>query len=465
MRVANDVAYCIGEQHSLHLVRDNAGNLIALSAQLCRSGFQSYSAAELGVGGNELVNVYRPKDEVLSAAHLASIEAKSVTLDHPSEFLTPANTNYYRVGHVQNVRRGPDEDGEVTVIGDVHVTDQRAIDRVAQGVRDLSLGYTYELDEGPEPGTYTQRRLRANHCAIVAKGRAGSARIIDRAITGIETVAQFVGRTFEETVQRFHRKNANDVVPHSENKESPMLQQTSTVDEDQIETEEPMDSKQLLDALNAHSAALKTMFDDLKTLMNKPKATDGECNCGGKKSHSDACPLYSERAEDMDENFSERDQNRRGAPELIPLNSNGGGEGNENPVSARDCQEALNNLRTIRHVIADSGDRRAILAYNQAVIEVKKKLADALMRGPERVGPNPQRQAMDEQQASGADFEEQCRNLRRFDIRPGNTEEVLELARKRKAKDAPRRAVDSQREIAESYEDSVKAARTKALKK
>lgn len=465
MRIANDVAYCIGEQHSLHLVRDNAGNLIALSAQLCRSGFQSYSAAELGVGGNELVNVYRPKDEVLSAAHLASIEAKSVTLDHPSEFLTPSNTNYYRVGHVQNVRRGPDEDGEVTVIGDVHVTDQRAIDQVAQGVRDLSLGYTYELDEGPEPGTYTQRNLRANHCAIVPKGRAGSARIIDRAITGIETVAQFVGRTFEETVQRFHRKNANDVVPHSENKESPMLEQLSTTDE--IENEENnMDRKELLDALNANSVAMKQMFDDLKTLMSRPKAKDDGCNCGGKKTHSDACPMYTERAEDMDENFGERDQNRRGAPELIPLNSNGGGEGNVNPVSARDCQEALNNLRTIRHVIADSGDRRAILAYNQAIVEVKKKLADALMRGPERVGPDPTRQAMDRVRTDGADYEESCRNLHRVEVKPGTSnEELTELAKRRRAKDAPRHAVDSQREIAEGYEDSVKAARTKALKK
>lgn len=444
---AMDVAYCIGEQHSLHLVRDNAGNLIALSAPICRSGVQTYSAQELGVGGNELVNVYRPKDEVLSPAHLASIEGKSVTLNHPSEFLTPSNTSYYRVGHVQNIRRGPDTDGEVTVIGDVHVTDQRAIDQVAQGVRDLSLGYTYELDEGPESGTYTQRRLRANHIAIVPKGRAGSARIIDRALTGVETVAQFVGRTFEETVARYRRKNANDVLPHSENKESPMLQE----DGDQIETEENnMTNRELQDALSANTAIMKRVADAFEALANKqPK--EGECSCGGKKSHSDSCPMYAERAEDLDTNFGERNQEPESV-DLIPANSNGGGEGNTNPT-ARDCQVALNNLRCIRDVVASSGDRKAIDAFNSAVKEIKKKLADALMR-PERVGPDS-RMAMDRVRADGESYEEVCKSKHRKaipNIGATNTE-ASPLRRKQAADDA-----------GDDFDSQVARARTKKLK-
>ncbi len=55
---------------------------------------------------------------------------------------------------------------------------------------------------------------------------------------------------------------------------------------------------------------------------------------------------------------------------VIPVTS-GGGEGNINPVSARD---ALSDLRKLRMVIEESGDRRAIDAYNSAVSAVKQEI-------------------------------------------------------------------------------------------
>jgi hypothetical protein len=443
-RKANDVAYCIGEQFSAHLVKANNGSLIALSAPLCRSGFQTYRGEELGVGGNEPVRVFRPPSEVLSAAHLASIEAKPLTINHPSEFLTPENFNYYAVGHVQNVRRGPDIEGEVQVIGDLHVTDARAIDNIVGGMRDLSLGYHYDIDDNGD-GTYTQRNLRCNHCAIVPEGRSGTSKIIDA-------------------------KSVEQGYISSENEESPLLKHANGnvgEDEDLIPEEgEPMDNKALLDALNEHNVQLKRMFDEFKKLNAKGKDGDG-CNCGGKDAHSDACPMYKKAANDVDENFGERSQEPDSSL-LIPANSNGGGEGNVNPT-ARDCKEALNGLRNIRHVIATSGDRRAIDAYNNAVIDVKKKLADALMRGPaERVGPDRQvMDAHDKLRADGADYEATCRNLHREDI-PSDPAELQAKARRRESPSDQRRVNDTRprhQQVGEDFEDSVKAAREKALRK
>jgi hypothetical protein len=451
----------LGTQLSPHKVRSETDGSLICRAVVARSGYQVYRPSELGIEGYDMVSVYRPPEEVLAKEFLASLEGATITDDHPTQFVSPENHNWVSHGFAVNAARGPDVDGEVTVAVDLHLKNDSLIRAVGNGKTALSVGYLYNLEN--ENGRWTMRRLRANHIAVCDAARAGAVAQITDAQPKEDM--RTIGAKFEALVSRFLRRNATDVLPHSDNEESPMLEQLSTADE--IETEESMDNQKVLDALNANSAMIKRMFDDLKTLRSKPKAQDGECNCGGKKTHSDACPVYTEQAEDMDENFGEREQNVRRGPDLIPVNGSGA-EGNTNPT-ARDYQSALNNLRGIRHVIADSGDSKAIHAYNAAIVDIKKKLADALMR-PERVGPDPQRQATDERQASGADFEEQCRNLRRFDIRPGNTEAVLEQARKRQPK-ATRRGMDArneqenQRQIAEGFEDSCKAARAKALKK
>jgi hypothetical protein len=273
-------------------------------------------------------------------------------------------------------------------------------------------------------------------------------------------------------ISKFHRKNATDVdaseaVLRNDDPDSTRLPSQESLDE-QDEIEEPMNNgKEILDALNTTNATMQRMFDALIAMKNKP-AKDGECNCGGKDAHSDACPKFKAQAEDMDESFSDRSTKPRTlGPDVIPVPGSGG-EGNTNPT-ANDCQTALNNLRGIRHIVAESGDRKAIDAFNNAVKDVKRKLADALMRGPECVGPDPARQAMDTQEkirANGDDYEAQCAALHREDIKSSmSNEELSELSKKRRAKDAPRRVGDSQRAIAEDFEDSIKAARTKALAK
>jgi uncharacterized protein DUF2213 len=170
-----------GSKLSDNIIRDNAGFLIC-SAPVCRSGWYSYRRSEIDSNSNsdEMVRVWRDPAEITKDAVLASIEGKPLTLSHPTRFVDPTSWSWTVKGHLQNARIGPpDTAGNVQVFADVHIQDSHAIDRVNAGLRQLSLGYDYELVAGPEPGTFAQRKLRINHCALVSAGRAGTAQIVD----------------------------------------------------------------------------------------------------------------------------------------------------------------------------------------------------------------------------------------------------------------------------------------------
>jgi len=63
-----------------------------------------------------------------------------------------------------------------TLSGTLVITHQDAIDSIEDGQRELSAGYTCNIDTVVTDGepTYYQRDIRANHIAIVPRGRAGS---------------------------------------------------------------------------------------------------------------------------------------------------------------------------------------------------------------------------------------------------------------------------------------------------
>ena len=176
------LAYC-GEKISPHLIRDNAGFLIAMAQPIARSGWQTCKRSEIDPSSSDdaLVSVYRPPEEVTSAATIASAEGKPVTMRHPPNFLDKDTVGWSSRGHIQNVRVGPrDEDGNVTVVADLHIHDGTLIDAVlSKNLRDLSCGYVYDIDEGPRKGTYAQRKIRMNHVAVVESGRAGTTYICD----------------------------------------------------------------------------------------------------------------------------------------------------------------------------------------------------------------------------------------------------------------------------------------------
>lgn len=139
-----------------------------------RVGVQVYLNAD-GSTRREL----RLPEEVFNADSLASFDGKPVTNDHPTEPVTAANAKRLSVGVIKTTAK---QDGDNVVVP-IIIHDADVIDVIEKGgKRELSLGYTVDLEESS--GTWQgqeydaiQRNIRINHLAVVGKGRAGNARL------------------------------------------------------------------------------------------------------------------------------------------------------------------------------------------------------------------------------------------------------------------------------------------------
>lgn len=159
-------------------IETGEGFLICRNVPIARTGEQEYAGNELGLDTSGVVKVLRPPEEVFDPAALASFEGKPVTNDHPPNLVTPDDVSLYEMGHAQNIRRGEGEwDGYV--LADLHIHDRQLIDAIQSGKREISCGYECEYADNSD-GTYTQKRIRGNHIAVVDRGRAGKkAAILD----------------------------------------------------------------------------------------------------------------------------------------------------------------------------------------------------------------------------------------------------------------------------------------------
>jgi hypothetical protein len=155
----------------------NDGYLVA-EARVARTGIQLYSAGELGLDGEpgRPVRVYRPPEEVFAADAMASYAHRPITSDHPSELIDAANWQEFAKGQTgDEVLR----DGEFVRVP-IMLMDKAAIEDHANGKRQLSMGYTMDLDTTagttPEGEQYdaVQTNLRMNHLALVSRARGGS---------------------------------------------------------------------------------------------------------------------------------------------------------------------------------------------------------------------------------------------------------------------------------------------------
>lgn len=137
-----------------------------------RTGIQIYRNAD----GSER-REYRPPEEVFKADALASMRGKPITVDHPANGVDTTNAALHTIGTV--LTEGRKSDDGATVVADIvlHMP-ERIGDR-----RELSLGYNVDLEMTPgvspqgERYDAIQRNIAINHCAVVARGRAGVARL------------------------------------------------------------------------------------------------------------------------------------------------------------------------------------------------------------------------------------------------------------------------------------------------
>ena len=159
--------------------REPEGYLLCLNVPVARTGTQDYLPEELGfapgsfsfaTGPGGLVSVYRPEEEVFAPETMASFEGMPVTNDHPPDGVDVDNIRRLQMGHAHNIRRGTGEESDL-LLADLIITDERLIEAILNGKREISCGYTYELAE--ENGRYIQRKIRGNHIAVVDAGRAG----------------------------------------------------------------------------------------------------------------------------------------------------------------------------------------------------------------------------------------------------------------------------------------------------
>lgn len=173
----------------LEKVRRLADGRIAAVAKFARSGVQQYTGAELGRPDLATVNVYRPESEVFDEAAMASFAHKAITLGHPAGAVTADNWQKHSVGWTEGkVAR----DGDYVEIP-LMLADASAVRAYDSGeARELSGGYVCELVWGdgvaPDgtPFQATQKAIRGNHIAQVAKGRAGEKARIGDAAAGAE---------------------------------------------------------------------------------------------------------------------------------------------------------------------------------------------------------------------------------------------------------------------------------------
>jgi transcriptional regulator with XRE-family HTH domain len=152
--------------------RDATTGFMHVDGVVTRVGVFPYRMAD-GSVRREL----RPASEVLSQAARDSISGSVVTNNHPASSVTRANVKAVQVGHADsNVRT---IDATHIAVG-LTISDDKAIRAVDQGKRQLSWGYTVDVEEisGVDPvhGQYDaiQRNHRGNHIAIVDHGRAGA---------------------------------------------------------------------------------------------------------------------------------------------------------------------------------------------------------------------------------------------------------------------------------------------------
>lgn len=136
----------------------------------------------------------RLPEEVFHGDHLDSLKLKPVTNEHPSEEVTPENIGKYQVGQLgtnpsstheaADWNRGPwrERTDGYHLACDMLITNKDAIADVEAGKRQLSCGYTCDLEKADDGANhmgmgydFVQRNIRLNHVAIVDRARAGDA--------------------------------------------------------------------------------------------------------------------------------------------------------------------------------------------------------------------------------------------------------------------------------------------------
>jgi uncharacterized protein len=153
------------------------GFLLCEEVPIARVGSQDYAYFELPEleAKDGVIVADRTADVLFSPETLASFEGKPITIDHPPDFVTPANYMSVARGTVRNVRRGDGAQSDL-MLADLLITDAEAIRRVQSDGADVldqvSNGYDADYEQ-IAPGRARQVTIVGNHVALVKSARCG----------------------------------------------------------------------------------------------------------------------------------------------------------------------------------------------------------------------------------------------------------------------------------------------------
>jgi uncharacterized protein len=240
------------------------GFLLCKGVAIARTGQQLYSSQEIPIedSGNGEVRIQRAPEEVFREQTIASFEGKPVTVEHPDEFVTPANWNRLAVGVVQNVRRG-DGVADDLLVADLLITSADAIEYVNRDLPELSAGYEADYEQ-TEPGHGVQRNIIGNHVALVERGRAGPrCSILDHEGHTEMKTKDSTKQTFLDKLRALLRD------AESEEKEDP---KAKTDDEDGDDDEDDKDKRKTGDAIAALTKTVDTLTKTVAKLVKDAEA-------------------------------------------------------------------------------------------------------------------------------------------------------------------------------------------------
>lgn len=165
------------------------GSLLAKNVKLARSGIADYFGFELGAENPGLkfkkIKANRPSALFDNPQFLRSIEESIVTFTHPpteDKTVAPNERKYYQVGHPIAPASKITEGDVSYAVCDLLITDLDTVEEIKNGVSEISIGYYGAQfsfnkgisDEGDEYDIDFGDNLRANHIAILKKGRCGA---------------------------------------------------------------------------------------------------------------------------------------------------------------------------------------------------------------------------------------------------------------------------------------------------
>ena len=413
------IAYYYDIRLSENIVeQEGTGFLICKDVVIGRTGFQKYKGSELPddqlkrlgitVDPQEVVEVYRPADEVFDPEAIASFEGMPITDGHPpdGDFVDAENIKDLGKGHLQNVRKGPEplESGDWPLMADALLTHADLIHKVkVLGRRELSGGYDYNL--GLDGEKLIQKDIRGNHVAVVPKGRAGAeARINDAALQ--ETAPQ-PAVTKEHRVEQITLKHllgiglkafAADAKPEELAEAAELVKEHKAADEP-IKPEPQPPAKPVEEPKPAQPAAdpdRERLHKALDKVLDRRQAADAESEDAdleelkkllseylteeeGEEQHQDEGEEGEEEGEDEEEVGHEDEEEREG--EMVEKPRAGDALlvepiGKTRSAKATDYAVTAQVLRTLKPGIArskDAGLRRAFDAACDIINQAARK--------------------------------------------------------------------------------------------